>query len=138
MSASGELVPIGGGLALAALILWARLWLVRGQRVKRRQHELEAAMRDFLAAIENRGQPRRVMGDQPFSHAELVVDAAARLQLLDPGAELEAAVERCLDYVVEQGVIRSLETLDKWPEMRKELVAAIAPTRARVSERSVT
>jgi hypothetical protein len=73
------------------------------------------------------------MGPEPMLPAERVVDAGARLKALDPGSELAAAVEACLDYVIALGSDRTPEQLERWTEIHKQLLEAIAATRTRAS-----
>jgi len=73
---------------------------------------------------------RRVFGDRPFAPAEAYVDAAVRLRVLDPGAGFEAVMESVSDYLIELGQRRTQEVLDQWPDVHRELTAAIQQVRA--------
>jgi hypothetical protein len=81
--------------------------------------------------LKNRRGMRRYLGEQPFLPAERVVDAASRLQVLDPGPELAAAVDAAIDYMIALGGDRTQPQLEKWPEIRRQLLDAIALTRNR-------
>lgn len=74
---------------------------------------------------------RRVFGDQPFALGEAYVDAAVRLRVLDPGADFEAMIEKASDYLIELEERRTPEVIARWPEVHKELTAAIQEVRRR-------
>jgi len=96
---------------------------------------MSAKISDFLIPgrtwVNSRRRMRRVLGEQPLLPAERVVDAAARLQVLDPSPRLAAAVETSLDYLIALGNDRSTEQLEKWSSIHKQLLDGIAATRAR-------
>lgn len=81
---------------------------------------------------------RRVFGDRAFAPAEAYVDAAVRLRVLGPGRDLEAVMERVSEYLIELGQRRTLEILEKWPALHRDLTGAIEVTRARVPQRPAT
>jgi len=79
--------------------------------------------------VTSRRQLRRVLGNEPFLPAERVVDAAARLRVLDPGPELNAAMDEALDYIIELGENRSAEQLARWPKIHQHVLDGIAVTK---------
>lgn len=74
---------------------------------------------------------RRVFGDQPFAPAETYMDAAVRLRVLDPGVDFDAVIEKVSDYLIELGQRRTPEVINRWPEVHRELTAAIQEVRRR-------
>jgi hypothetical protein len=76
-----------------------------------------------------RGLAKALPGD-PYAAANEVVEAAARLRVLDPGDALDTAIENALDYLIELGEDRADEKLARWPHVRREVLGAIKATRA--------
>jgi hypothetical protein len=74
---------------------------------------------------------RSTFADQPFLLAERVVDAHARLLVLDPGPEVAAVTDKISDHLIALGSDRSQTRLDQWPELRRELLEAIQVARGR-------
>src|SRR6266545_2791910 len=95
--------------------------------------KVSAKLGDLVAPgrtwVTSRRQLRRILGDEPFLPAERVVDAAARLRVLDPGPALNAAMDEALDYIIELGDNRAAEKLARWPKIRQNVLDGIAATK---------
>jgi hypothetical protein len=97
--------------------------------------KVSAKVKDTIAPgwawVDTQRRLRKLMGNQPFLPAERVVEAAARLKVLDPGPELATAVDACLDYLTQIGPNRTQSALDRWPSIHKQLTDAMAIERTR-------